>query len=1434
MWALAALALVVLLGTGFATAAVAVDISGTVFEDVNYGGGAGRSFAAATGGSGRNGARVELYNSGGSFVSFTTTSGGGNYSFTGLDAANYTVRVVNATVSSARTGYVAGTHLSVQTFRTSASTGTPVAVIDHVGGQNPAVVDAANGGAGVTMNTTTGVFTTGITGTAQSITNVALGASNIANVDFGYNFDTIVNVNDSGQGSLRRFIINSNGLNGEASLAQSGSRQVAGVNQALPAGRETSIFMIPDGTARPGLRAGLANQLTSGVGLIVPVTPFEVITGADTIIDGTTQTVNVGNTNTGILGAGGTAGVDGLTLQTVHRPEVQLTDSGVHHARGLDVQANNVTVRGIAISGFGNNRSTGTGEANIRIGAVSGAVIEQNILGTSATSFSDPGAAGTLGDNITLVGPSGAIIRNNLIGYAHYMGVLAIASSAGTLIEGNEIRGNGIGRANQDGVSFEGNSGTGTVRGNLIAGTEGNGVDMASSSGSNTIVNNTITGNGIGTDASLETPGIRVFGIGNLIDRNIISANFGAGVIVRVQSTGNTITRNSIFSNGTITNKGGGAPSVQIGIDLHLPTDLPKTGTAPFVTINDNGDADTGGNGLLNFPVITGASIAGGNLVLSGFARPGSAIEFFISDGDPSGFGEGQTYLTTLTEGSGADTDTDSGTYTSPVNGLDQGTDTTNRFSFTIPVPLGVSNGTRLTATATLAGNTSEFSGVIAVGGGISGRIFEDVNYGGGAGRSFAAATGGSGRDNARVELYDSGGSFVGSTTTSGGGNYSFAGLGAGNYTVRVVNSSVSSGRAGYIAGLLPVQTFRTNASTGSAVAVTDYVGGQNPAVADTANGVSGAIMNTATGVFTAGITGTAQSITNVTLGAPNIASVDFGYNFDTVVNVNNTGQGSLRQSITNANTLGGDASLVQAGRPAAIENALFMISNGTATAGLRASNNYFSGGVTTITPTSALQTISAPLVLNAQAQPGWTSNPIVRLDGVSAGADVDGLSFGAASGASIVRGMMITRFTHDGLRVESGANGVVIAGNWIGTAGTGTTGTGNGDDNIDLRGANAVIGGTGAADRNVINNAGDDGITINGAGTSILGNYIGLDPDGATGGGNGDVGIALLAGASSTTIGGTSVAARNVISMNFEGIEISAANNVVQGNYIGTDAGGTLNRGQRSSDAVEIISGGTNNLIGGTAAGAGNLIAFTQGGHDGVSVEAGSGNAVLGNRIHSNTGLGIDLANDGVTVNDGLQTAGQPNLLMDTPVFTSVALSGTTLTVAGYVGNTPSLPLFGGARVEIFRSDNDPSGSGEGRAYLGFQTADANGNFGGSLTVSGLSVGDRITGTATDGSNNTSEFSANRLVVNPGISVDPTSGLTTTEAGGTATFTVVLDTQPTSDVAVGLSSSDLTEGTVGPDSLTFTSGNWNVAQTVTVTGVDDAVADGDVLLQRS
>jgi hypothetical protein len=80
------------------------------------------------------------------------------------------------------------------------------------------------------------------------------------------------------------------------------------------------------------------------------------------------------------------------------------------------------------------------------------------------------------------------------------------------------------------------------------------------------------------------------------------------------------------------------------------------------------------------------------------------------------------------------------------------------------------------------------------------------------------------------------------------------------------------------------------------------------------------------------------------------------------------------------------------------------------------------------------------------------------------------------------------------------------------------------------------------------------------------------------------------------------------------------------------------------------------------------------------------------------------------------------------------------------------------------------------------------------------------------------------------GITVDPINGLVVSEFQDTDTFTVVLDTAPIANVTISLASSDTTEGIVAPTSITFTPSNWNVPQTVTVTGVNDNLADGNII----
>lgn len=693
-----------------------VTLSGKVFEDFNYGGGLGRSYSTAgSGASGRPSARVEVYNLLGNFITFTNTDSSGNYTVYVPGGTTNFIRVVNSSVTSSRSGATTGL-LPVQTFTSDNSSGSVLAITDRVGGEWPNLTDARAGAPGDSFTTLTNATTV-----IQTICTNIVGTNSFTGIDFGFNFDTIVNTNSAGQGSLASFLTNAITLGGDSSLAQSGSyKDASNANATLPSAKETSIFMISDGASHPGLRAGLPNQLTGGVAVIAPTTALPAITGGNapnTVIDGTTQTVNVGDSNSGQLGAGGNVGTQGTTLNKVYKPEVQLVD-GNSLALGLDIQSSTITVRGLAIYGFGNAVASDA-NGNIRVGNnYTGTLIERNVIGTTATSFADPGASRSGGDNIRIAGGDSGTITNNLVGFSAGQGVGISTGSTGWQINGNEIRGNGIGNVTYGGVGIDG--ATDTLDSNLIAANQGAGVDMISTSGSNTIQRNTITGNGAGSSV---TAGVRVYGSANSVYRNSLYSNTGAGILVTSSASNNLLSENSTYSNSTI------------GIDLLASGDNQSTGTSTYVTLNDSGDSDTGANGLLNYPILESAVVTNGNLIIKGFARSGSVIELFVSDGDSSNFGEGQTYLTTLTEGSGQDADSTSGSYSGTVNGISQGSDTTTRFSFTIAAPGGISNGAKITATAYISGTgTSEFSGYVVAevsGVDVSGYVYSDANANG-------------------------------------------------------------------------------------------------------------------------------------------------------------------------------------------------------------------------------------------------------------------------------------------------------------------------------------------------------------------------------------------------------------------------------------------------------------------------------------------------------------------------------------------------------------------------------------------------------------------------------------------------------------------------------------------------------------------------------
>jgi hypothetical protein len=309
-----------------------------------------------------------------------------------------------------------------------------------------------------------------------------------------------------------------------------------------------------------------------------------------------------------------------------------------------------------------------------------------------------------------------------------------------------------------------------------------------------------------------------------------------------------------------------------------------------------------------------------------------------------------------------------------------------------------------------------------------------------------------------------------------------------------------------------------------------------------------------------------------------------------TVTNTKDSGAGSLRQAILDSNSFAG------------VQTIQFDIR---------------AGGVQTISPASALPTITQPVVIDATTQPGYAGTPLVELDGTSAGANANGLLIDAAG--STVRGLAVTRF-----------------------------------------------GGAG------------------------------------------------------------------------------------------------------------IFVGGSNNTVGGTGAGEGNVVAFNA---KGVVVGASAtGVRIQGNSVHSNTALGIDLGDDGVTANDAGDADAGANNLQNFPVVTSATTAAGSTSLAGALASTANATF----RVEFFTSPAcDASGSGEGQTFLGSAnvTTDATGAASFNTTfASATTVGHAVTATATNtATGDTSEFSACRAITNPpsGTVQFDSATYSVNESAGTATVTV-------------------------------------------------------------
>lgn len=538
-----------------------------------------------------------------------------------------------------------------------------------------------------------------------------------------------------------------------------------------------------------------------------------------------------------------------------------------------------------------------------------------------------------------------------------------------------------------------------------------------------------------------------------------------------------------------------------------------------------------------------------------------------------------------------------------------------------------------------------------------------------------------------------------------------------------------------------------------------------------------------------------------------------------TVTNTNDSGAGSLREAINDANSNS---------NPATMDVIEFNIAG---------------AGVKTITLVSALPTITQKVTINGYSQPGASANTAVapnpmngtilieingeNLDGdAAAPGEASGISLAAAD--CVIKGLSVFNFGGvDSGSVSNGAvvvfaSGGVIQGNYLGVRADGLTrGTGRNDAAVGLVSTNILVGGTNPEDRNVLFAKSNSNTTATifsvGSGSEIYGNYIGIAKDGVTdltpeaadaNGLNPPFSFGInMTNDGSITVGGPNAGQSNVISGNTANVILSSNNNVVQGNYIGTDYTGNVR--ESITNGVGITSAvGDQNLIGGTDPGEGNVIRAVKGaginivefsipamGPDPLSSQR---LAILGNRISDvqifglndfgNSNLGIDIAKNidtsdpadflpdefeqyGPNQNDAGDIDTGANGRINSPAIKSAKQSANQIEVsydldaAGSPSNSYRIEFFANDASTIF-------GTGPGHELIGAVTVSPGTSLTANLTVSGdyankalSATATAIDGTSSTGFGATSEFAQN---VEIGSSADTDAdGIPDTEEDG-------------------------------------------------------------------
>ena len=579
-------------------------ISGTIFEDITGDG------SVAGDGHFRQ-ARLYLYyddgdltpDAGDTYVTFQDAASDGSYTFSGLLNGDYWV-VVDSMSIRAQVADVIDSGLEDQMW------------VEQTYGPDNGLVNDGNGGqkflngagpafgglnAGVSDNASRVGFAASDATPLASSEHLALVSvvndSHEVGVDFGFSYNVVTTVRGGGdpanathdddlltartiQGSLRQFIQNANNY--------AGQNEMRFVPMEAP--NATSTL-----------------DPTQAWWRIDVEHPFDPIEDAGTIIDGTaydygfvdgsirdTNTTAVGSTETTGLGAdsilGSSDDADSTLTGIPGGLELEIVATTANLVAGIESNASDTTIRNLSIHGFGDGNNA---SANVLIdglgNAITGISVEGSLLGAAPDLVTS--AIGNGSQNIYIDSAS-ASVTDNLVVRANQFGIRVFTTAFGVVIDGNEIRSNGLSSNIADGVSLRNTTRT-EIRNNLITDSGGYGIDSIASASNNLIENNTISSNGV---LGTQPGGIRLFGQGSVVTNNLISNNFGDGVIVpgAVPAAGFAAGVNNLISRNIFRDNNG------IAIDLGAQdTDLQD---GDGISSNDGGTLSSSGNLGLDFP----------------------------------------------------------------------------------------------------------------------------------------------------------------------------------------------------------------------------------------------------------------------------------------------------------------------------------------------------------------------------------------------------------------------------------------------------------------------------------------------------------------------------------------------------------------------------------------------------------------------------------------------------------------------------------------------------------------------------------------------------------------------------------------------------------------------------------------------------------------